>query len=153
MSRRPLSFLKDLPRHQFASHYRRALESVAEKSGEWPSESTLTTSAIWEWVKAVFSNFFTPKKPFVAATAPDFSIYHDSSQEVTIGIAGDWGAGTDEAHYVAKGMSRSHPDYTIHLGDIYLVGDSHATLTNCLGKIPKGYKYPYDPVKWPSGKK
>ena len=153
MARRPLRFLKDLPRHHFASHYRRALETIASRTGDWPSESTLTVSAIWEWVKAVLSNVFTPKKPFVAATAPDYSIYHDASQEVTIGIAGDWGAGTDEAHCVATGIAHSNPDYTIHLGDIYLVGDSHATLTNCLGKIPKGYAYPYDPVKWPSGKK
>jgi hypothetical protein len=42
-----------------------------------------------------------------------------------ISIAGDWGTGTDEARIVAATMEKSDPDFTIHLGDVYYVGDGN----------------------------
>ena len=159
MARRPLRFLKDLSSLPSASYYRRALETVAEQSGNWPSQWEFRASATWEWLWSILAHVFTRKKPFVAASAPDYSIYNDPSEEIIIGLAGDWGTGTEESQFAADGIIRSKPDYTIHLGDIYLVGDRRSTWTNCLGKIPPRHKipphhkYPYTPVKWPHGKK
>ena len=66
-----------------------------------------------------------------------------------ISIAGDWGTGTDEARIVATGMQRGDPDYTIHLGDVYYVGNTTEVRENFLGEKTS----PYAPVKWPMGSK
>ena len=41
------------------------------------------------------------------------------------------------------------PDFTIHLGDVYFVGDEHEISENFLGENTS----PYEPVKWPMGTK
>ncbi|MBV9761185.1 MAG: hypothetical protein JO340_11525 [Acidobacteriaceae bacterium] len=38
-------------------------------------------------------------------------------------IAGDWGTGTQEADTIAGLIANKDSDYTIHLGDVYYVGD------------------------------
>ena len=43
--------------------------------------------------------------------------------EIRIALAGDWGTGTDEAAQVAALIEAWRPHYSIHLGDIYYVGD------------------------------
>jgi hypothetical protein len=68
---------------------------------------------------------------------------------VKISIAGDWGTGTDEAKIVADAIDKSDPDYTIHLGDVYYVGDGNEVRENFLGVKTS----PYAPVKWPMGAK
>jgi hypothetical protein len=68
---------------------------------------------------------------------------------VKISIAGDWGTGTDEARIVAAAMEKSDPDFTIHLGDVYYVGDANEVRENFLGEKTS----PYAPVKWPMGAK
>ena len=45
--------------------------------------------------------------------------------------------------------SSSQPDYTIHLGDVYYVGDVTEVRENFLGEKTS----PYEPVKWPMGTK
>jgi hypothetical protein len=47
-----------------------------------------------------------------------------SDGEVRMSLAGDWGTGTDEAYRVAELMGKTKPHYTIHLGDVYFVGDA-----------------------------
>src|ERR1035437_8855390 len=64
-------------------------------------------------------------------------------------LAGDWGTGTDEARIVAAAMEKSEPDFTIHLGDVYYVGDNNEVRENFLGEKTS----PYAPVKWPMGAK
>jgi hypothetical protein len=49
-----------------------------------------------------------------------------------ISLAGDWGTGTDEAKKVALAMEKSQPDFTIHEGDVYYVGDNNAVRENFL---------------------
>jgi hypothetical protein len=46
-------------------------------------------------------------------------------------------------------MEKSDPDFTIHLGDVYYVGDSNEMRENVLGEKTS----PYTPVKWPMGAK
>ena len=41
----------------------------------------------------------------------------------TVGLAADWGTGTDSAYAVGAGIARARPDITIHLGDVYYSGD------------------------------
>ncbi|HEX2712037.1 MAG TPA: metallophosphoesterase, partial [Candidatus Acidoferrales bacterium] len=60
----------------------------------------------------------------------------------------DWGTGTDEAQQVTTRMAEQNPNYTIHLGDVYYVGDDSELKQHCLGKDvnPK-----YKPVWWRRG--
>ena len=63
-------------------------------------------------------------------------------------LAGDWGTGTDEAARIAELIKKDNCEYTIHLGDVYYVGDEASIAGNCRGiKQPNGY----DPVKWQAG--
>jgi hypothetical protein len=48
-------------------------------------------------------------------------------------------------------MSKTDPHYTIHLGDVYFVGDAVEVSGNFLGKAPTGSRY--TPCQWPYGKK
>ena len=66
-----------------------------------------------------------------------------------IALAGDWGTGTDEAFHVASHMRAFRPHYTIHLGDVYYVGDPAEVGANFLG-VPNP-RLPYKPCKWPIG--
>ena len=73
----------------------------------------------------------------------------NSERDVRISMAGDWGSGTAEAESVALCMAKFDPHFTIHLGDVYYVGDRQAINENCLGiKNPANN---YDPVTWPIG--
>jgi predicted phosphodiesterase len=46
-------------------------------------------------------------------------------------------------------MEQSDPDFTIHLGDVYYVGDDNEVRENFLGEKTS----PYAPVRWPMGAK
>jgi hypothetical protein len=75
--------------------------------------------------------------------APDGSI--------RIAIAGDWGTGTDEAQTIADNMVQVNvnPELTIHLGDVYYVGEHSEVQENCLGQDTNLYKG----VFWRKGSK
>jgi hypothetical protein len=71
--------------------------------------------------------------------------------EIRLGLAGDWGTGTDEAHKIGQLISAFAPHYTIHLGDVYFVGDAAEVDENFLGR-PK-QKSRFTPCSWPLGSK
>ena len=68
---------------------------------------------------------------------------------IRIAIAGDWGTGTDEAQAIADNMMLVNPELTIHLGDVYYVGEVSEVGENCLGQDTPLYKG----VSWPKGSK
>jgi hypothetical protein len=92
---------------------------------------------------------FGPKHPFQTYTSRQVNngIYQMSSDsDIRIALAGDWANGTDVAAKIAELIEQFKPDYSIHLGDVYYVGDSVEVGENFLG-IP-------DPeLKWPAGTK
>ncbi len=71
-----------------------------------------------------------------------------AGEPISLAIAGDWGTGTHEAWAIAHCMAQSNPDFTIHLGDIYYVGDSDEIERNYLG----GSSQNHDGVHWPRGR-
>lgn len=83
--------------------------------------------------------------------APGDGIYSLKGEgpELRIAVAGDWGTGTDEAHRIAALMSADNPHYTIHLGDVYFVGDPGEVRENFLGQARPGSRY--TPCTWPLG--
>ena len=102
------------------------------------------------WIPAVAKYWFHKKHAFRDYTThgKGNGIY-PIDDRVKISLAGDWGTGTDEARIVAAAMEKSEPDFTIHLGDVYYVGDSNEVRENFLGEKTS----PYAAVKWPMGAK
>ncbi len=70
-----------------------------------------------------------------------------AEDEIRIALAGDWATGTDEAAEVAGLMAHFDPHYSIHLGDVYYVGDADEVDENFLGKKTSNY----EACRWPRG--
>ena len=107
-------------------------------------------SRLFTWISQVAKYWFHKKHAFRDYTThgKGTGIY-PIDDRVKISIAGDWGTGTDEARIVAAAMETSDPAFTIHLGDVYNVGDANEVRENFLGEKTS----PYAPVKWPMGAK
>ena len=108
-----------------------------------------TNFLAWTW--SYMRNRIGPRHRFLdySGTAPDTGVYPlgSASDEVRISLAGDWASGTDEAATVAAAIAATRPHFTIHLGDIYYVGDDAETRSTCLGERVSQYA----PTKWPMG--
>jgi hypothetical protein len=80
----------------------------------------------------------------------DHGIYKlESDNEIRIALAGDWATGTDEAHLVGELIKKFDPHYSIHLGDVYYVGDRTEVDENFLGI--KNQESQFEPCLWPYG--
>lgn len=115
--------------------------------------SKFAPTVLLGWIKHYLKFVFKRKHKFPSYTAsPEQAIYplpEDDGAPVRIALAGDWGTGTDEAAAVAQQIEDFRPHYTIHLGDVYYVGDPPEVNENCLGvRDPTNN---YDPVCWPIG--
>jgi len=142
------SMLIGLKRSGFHSHLRK---SAAR--GKFPGWQIFLPQNLLPWLWNCTKYSFRRKHPFLAYPAHgDQGLYPlvsaDGGPTIRLSIAGDWGTGTEEAYKVATLMNDSGPDYTVHLGDIYYVGDQSEVSQNCLGKATDGY----EGVKWPKGK-
>jgi Calcineurin-like phosphoesterase len=150
--RRQLHDLKDLPRSAALSQLREAAEAASPPN--YPPEALFAPASLWNWMRAYLAYVFHRKHYFPAHTAsPSHALYdltgERGSDRVRVSIAGDWGTGTSEAQSVARQMTRFEPHFTIHMGDVYYVGDPLSVNENCLGiKNPNNN---YDPVTWPLG--
>jgi len=157
-NRRTMRSVKDLDVNQRSaalSHLNRAAEAVSPPN--FPPESKFSPSAVWEWIRNYLAYVCHRKHDFSPATAsPTLALYellneNNTAQDVRICIAGDWGTGTAEAESVADRIRQLNPHFSIHIGDVYYVGDPQAVNENCLGiKNPANN---YDPVTWPIGSK
>ena len=110
-------------------------------------------SALWEWITKYLKYAFRRRHACPAYTASTTSAVYmlpgDDGSAVRITMAGDWGTGTDEADEVARQMLAFKPQFTIHLGDVYYVGDAPEINENCLN-TPNPVNN-YTPVEWPHG--
>jgi len=112
------------------------------------------SSKVWKWLGSYLQNVFRSKHGFQDYTnsPSDQGIYRlpsADSEAVRIGLVGDWGTGTPEAHAVTQHVSSFDPHFTIHLADIYYVGDELAVKENFLGVDDP--ETPYQPVAWRLG--
>ena len=152
-NRRHASDLKNLPRSAALSHLYKAAEAVSPAN--FPPESLFAPKALWNWLRNYLAYVFRTKHTFPPHTmALQNAVYdlldENGSDTVRIALAGDWGTGTQEAVNVASQMKAFDPHFTLHIGDVYYVGDPPEVNENCLGvKNPNNN---YDPVIWPIGK-
>jgi hypothetical protein len=154
-TRRSVKDLDVYQRSAALSQLHKAAEEAAPPN--YPPESMFSPSALWGWVRNYLAYVFRKKHFFPPFTAsPKSAMYslldeNETAQNVRISIAGDWGTGTVEAESVAECMGKFKPHFTIHIGDVYYVGDPQSVNENCLGiRNPNNN---YVPVTWPIGSK
>src|SRR5215467_9326885 len=151
--KRHASDLKNLPRSAALSHLYKAAEAVSPPN--FPPESLFSPAALWNWLRNYLAYVFRTKHPFPPHTMALQNAVYDLLDEagtdtVRIALAGDWGTGTQEAANVASQMKAFDPHFTLHIGDVYYVGEPPEVNENCRGgKNPNNN---YDPVIWPMGK-
>jgi hypothetical protein len=143
---------KDL--RNFAGIFHSGLASHFRAGGSRYSKTTYSPlnaflpSHLAAWIPHVMRYWFHRKHPFRDyASAKEGNGIFTIADAATLSVVGDWGTGTDEAQMVADAVEKFAPDYSIHLGDVYFVGDEIEIKENFLGETTS----PYRPVKWPFG--
>ena len=140
---------------------RSPVESVARAAAVNPSEllsrpgeEDFDTTDIFPWIANWLKTAGSTRFSFDPYPATGEQGHYDLSGllaadgSIRIGLAGDWGTGTDVADQVAKSMVSTNPELTIHLGDIYYVGTGEEVQENCLGVNGN-----YEGVLWRHGTK
>ncbi|HWX56072.1 MAG TPA: metallophosphoesterase [Verrucomicrobiae bacterium] len=153
----PLKFqalgdLTQLQRSALHSNYRQKVDDLADTT-QFPRLQAFLPQNLGSWIKNYLRYAFHHKHAYVTYPATgERGLYPlraaNGGQIFKLSIAGDWGTGTKEASEVAAKIRTFEPDYTIHLGDVYYVGDTTEVLENCLGKSEFGYQG----VQWPRGR-
>jgi hypothetical protein len=138
-------------RFAVTSHFNRKVAELAPAS-RFPKLKAFAPQNVLPWIGNYLKYALTPRYPFQSyATGPGNGVYRvaprPGSDAVRIAIAGDWGTGTSEAQAVASLMVSTEPDLTIHLGDVYYVGDDAEIAENCLGRATDQFQG----VSWPHG--
>jgi hypothetical protein len=172
-NRKSLSHLQDLPRSPAASYLRKQTQPKVPKERlvlqdlqPAPPESALqalirrvfpaigrfSPTHAWDFVTEYFRHRLGRRHDFAhyAAGGADNGIYRmPADGEIRIALAGDWGTGTNEAEKIGQLITAFGPHYSIHLGDIYYVGDLEEVNENFLG-IPNPANE-FAPCLWPNG--
>jgi len=95
--------------------------------------------AIVKWAKEYLQHIFQRRRPL-----PPYAAHHTGRYRLPnalrVALASDWGTGTASAYKVADEMTKSKPDVTIHLGDVYYSGteDEYKTYFLAPGCWPRG---------------
>lgn len=153
--RRELKDLDRLPRSAALSTLRAAFERTGhDVAAHWPALAAFAPSAWREWLREYGSHVLNGRYPLPSYTeSPTKCVYplrpFAAGQPIRVSLAGDWGTGTEEAEKVMEGMIEYHPDFTIHLGDVYYIGDKASIDENCLGV--ENPKNGFTPVRWERG--
>jgi hypothetical protein len=156
-----LSDLRHLPRSPIGSYLQKQAQPKAPRpkitTFELKPKRFLAIGSYlpphrWNFIIEYLRNRFGRKHPF--QTYPpgqrNTGVYTMPLQnEIRIALAGDWASGTDEAANIGDLISTFQPHYTIHLGDVYYVGDLLEIGENFLG-IPNP-ENDFTPCRWPNG--
>ena len=139
-----------MSRSVLVNHFSKKVDQLAATTN-FPKLQAFAPQNLIPWLGSYLKYALTPRFQF-----PDYSgsgktglypLVPRSGGEIRISIAGDWATGTEEAERVAAQMQGGDADLTIHLGDVYYVGDEPEIAENCLGKS----NGTYSGVTWPHG--
>jgi predicted phosphodiesterase len=139
-------------RFAVVNHFRRKVSELSATTN-FPALKAFLPQNLFPWLGNYLKYVFTRRYPFPNYTAGSTGVYRLSPAPgktgIRIAIAGDWATGTEEAQTIADLMAPADakPDLTIHLGDVYYVGDAPEVAENCLGKSTNGFAG----VTWPAG--
>lgn len=105
----------------------------------------------WKWLLPYLLDFVHKDAPYATYPSGKTGIFGipipPQDVPLRIAVAADWGTGTLEAETVAENMKDCSPHYTLHLGDVYYMGETGEINENCLGTSTKDYTGVY----WPTG--
>ena len=159
-ARRDLQDLRGLSRSAFLAYGQKHAQprtlrprAKAARAAQHPNLAAFAPNRLWRWLTEYWRFRIGKRHPFQTYEGPhrDNGVYRlrGGGDGTRIALAGDWGTGTDEAFHVASHMRAFRPHYTIHLGDVYYVGDPAEVGANFLGVVNP--RLPYKPCKWPIG--
>ena len=131
---RDLQDLRNLPRSAFVSYQKKHAQPHRPRSRAqaaqrlaYPGLAAFAPHRFWKWLTEYWRFRIGRRHPFQIYDGEDGDngVYrlHGDGREIRIALAGDWGTGTDEAAQVAALIEAWGPHYSIHLGDVYYVGD------------------------------
>ena len=158
--RKDLQDLYHLPRSPVLSYLQKQVQPTAPrpktaglKPPAYPLLTAFSPTHAWKWITQYLSHRLGRRHPFLdySGANADKGVYEleGDDGEVRLALAGDWATGTDEAHEIGKLVSAFNPHYSLHLGDVYYVGDRTEVGENFLGVDNPTNKYP--PSAWPLG--
>jgi len=122
--RKDLANFHEMLHTGFASHFRAGGACYSEES--YNPLFGLLPRRLMKWIPHVARYWFRKKHELRDyTTAGKGNGIYSVEDRVTFSLIGDWGTGTDEAQRVADCAKKFAPDFTIHLGDVYYVGDEN----------------------------
>lgn len=116
--------MKGTPRSAARSLWRSQTESKEPEKRPGRKSFAFLTKQFGLWVIHYLVLVFKPRRHFPTYRDPPSArpgIY-PLPATCTIGLAADWGTGTDSAYRVADAIRARSPEFTIHLGDVYYSG-------------------------------
>lgn len=130
-------------RSALVNHFDQTVARLAATSN-FPKLMAFLPQNVWPWVANYLKYAFTPRFPFPGYTnSTNTGVYplgpSPGNAAIKIAVVGDWGTGTQEAQTIIDLMSQTKPDLTIHLGDVYYVGDAPEIAEKCFGEPTNGF--------------
>jgi hypothetical protein len=150
-----LTGLSPSPFHSFLRKVARPpgprIKSPNAPAAGYPALAAFASSQTWRWLVEYLRHRFGRRHRYQTYSGADTGIYRlgGEGDEVRVAVAGDWGTGTDEAAMVAREIEDFRAHYTVHLGDVYYMGDGHEVAENFLGQDVEGSHF--TPIAWPRG--
>ncbi len=149
---RHVATLSNVPligRTAFASRLQQVATAAAPPGANYPN--LIAFLKFWKWVIPYLRDCFRRKARYRIYPAGKNGIFpiavRAEEGPLRIAVAADWGTGTLESEKVAENITASSPHCTLHLGDVYYMGEACEIEENCLGKpTPR-----YAGVDWPTG--
>jgi Calcineurin-like phosphoesterase len=90
------------------------------------------TTTLWLWLYHYIKSRFGPKHDYPTYSAGDDTGIYRIEEGDVIGIVSDWATDTAESCQIASRMQDAIPQYTIHMGDTYFVGEPKEIAANFL---------------------
>src|SRR5690242_13764676 len=103
----------------------------------------------WKWVIPYLHDCFCSYARYQTYTDGPTGIFslQENNGPLKIAVTADWGTGTLEAQAVTQNMKACDPHCTLHLGDVYYMGEAGEIHENYPGKPTRHYT----DVSWPTG--
>lgn len=144
-----LSNVPLLGRTAFASRLQQVASQSAPPGANYPN--LIAFLQFWKWVIPYLRDCLHRNAPYQTYPEGKTGIFPitvlPEEGPLSIAVAADWGTGTLESQTVAKNMELSSPHCTVHLGDVYYMGEAGEISENCLGQPTARYTG----VDWPTG--
>ena len=126
-------------------------QAVTETPADSNFPKLLAFLQFWKWIGPYLRDLIHRNAKYQGYPSGKTGIFRVAAPAeggaLTMAVVADWGTGTLEAEKVAENMEACSPHYTLHLGDVYYMGEAAEISENCLGRS----NGKYDGVCWPKG--